>query len=243
MNISSIKYINMDKDREKLYLIDKLLRKFPYQRERIEGVKCGNSDVPMDKYLRYGLLPYLKDQTETRQKGVLGCWIAHARALESVTETDGITVVLEDDFVCKDGFFDRAISMINNFDKDFDVILFDPKGTGPLAKHAIAPCIYDVEGCSYPEYMGSQCLFYNNKRVPYIRDTILDSHVRDFDGYILYEKKIKSYVFYTGLSRSIYFYSDVQGEEYRNSFWYGMTEWIEYVCDWDGKVVDKRVSA
>lgn len=236
MKISSIKYINMDKDKEKLYLIDKLLKKFPYSRQRVAGVQCSDPLIPVNRYLKHGLLPYLQIDTEARQKGALGCWIAHANALESITSTDGITVVLEDDFVCKDGFFERALKMIENFDRDFDVIMFDPKGDGPLERHSIARDIYDVEGYSFPEYVGSHCLFYNNQRVPFILDTMLNSFVRDFDGFLLVEEKIKCYVFYTGMSRSVYFYSDVLGIKQENSFWHGVTEWIDFTYDWDKTV-------
>lgn len=221
----------MDKDREKLYLIEKLLGRFPYINQRISGVKCKSSDVSARRYIKNGFLPYLKADTEFRQNGALGCWMAHANALESVREPEGITVVLEDDFVCKYGFFDRALEMIRSFDTEFDVIIFDPNGSGPLSQHAICPGIYDAGGCSFPEYMGSHCLFYNNKRVPHILDAMLDAPIRDFDGYLLVEDRIKTYVFYTGMSRSVYFYSDILGARHRGSFWNGISEWVDFVLE------------
>lgn len=232
-NITSIKYINLDKDFEKRFLLNKLLSKFTYPLERIPGVLVDSKFSSAEKYMKYGLQSYVKEVKESRQRGVLGCWVAHAKALESIIETEGITVVLEDDFVCRDGFFERALKMIENFDKDFDVIMFDPEGTGPLDHHAIGSGMYETEGYTYPEYHGSHCLFYNNKSVHRILETMLNSFVRDFDGFLLIEQTIKAYVFYTGEAKSLFFSSDVNGVRSETSLWDGIGSWIDFVCEWE----------
>ncbi|WP_075187333.1 glycosyltransferase family 25 protein [Teredinibacter haidensis] len=235
-NVTYIKYINMDKDVEKRFLISKLLSKFPYASQRIQGVMVNDQNISIENYLKFGFQSYLKKLPVNRQNGVLGCWIAHIKALESITETDGITVVLEDDFVCKEGFFEKALKMIKEFDKDFDVIVFDPSGGGPLDRHSIGSDMYDVDGYSSPEYVGSHCLFYNNKSVKRILKTILSSFVTDFDGFLFKDQTINSYVFYTGESCSIYYYSDTCGIGDQTSLWYGIANWIDFVCDWKSDV-------
>lgn len=233
MEITSIKYINMDKDIEKRFLIEKLLSKFQFTTQRISGIQYAKSPENHIKYLSHGVAPYIMDDSLARQHGAIGCWIAHVKALETIDASTGYTVVIEDDFVCKDDFFEKALAMLNEFNRDFDVIVFDPKGDGPASGHYISPGIYDAQGCSHPHYVGSHCLFYNNSRITNLIKTIHSSQIRDYDGYLLVNKLISSYIFYTGRSKSIYFYSDVDGKPQQNSFWNGMAEWINYICPWD----------
>jgi hypothetical protein len=118
-------------------------------------------------------------------------------------------VVLEDDFVCRPKFFENALRMVNAFDRDFDVILFDPWGTGPLAKHKIAENIYFPANCTYPYYGGSHCLFINNTRIPRILEAKLTSEVMDYDGFLLGSGKIDTYIFYTKECATQPFGSDI----------------------------------
>lgn len=238
--ITAIKYINMDKCIEKRFLIEKLFSKFPFfPKQRIAGVQYAMSPESYAKYLTQGVAQYIMDDSEARQHGAIGCWIAHVKALESVDTASGYTVVLEDDFVCKDDFFEKALAMLNEFDRDFDVAIFDPNGEGPSPEHRISSGIYDVEGCSFPQYFGSHCLFYNNSKIPKILNSIFSSQIRDYDGFLLCNELLSSYVFYTGSSKTVYFYSDIEGKPQKNSFWKGMTEWINYMCTWDSVRITK----
>jgi len=117
--------------------------------------------------------------------------------------------VLEDDFVCRPKFFENALRMVEAFDREFDVILFDPWGTGPLAKHQIAENIYYPANCTYPYYGGTHCLFINNARIPSILEAKRTSEVMDYDGFLLGSGKIDTYVFYTKECATRPFGSDI----------------------------------
>jgi hypothetical protein len=143
---------------------------------------------------------------------VVGCWIAHSRALESITERQGITVVVEDDFICTDDFFDRALKMINSFDLDFDVIVFDPWGEGPQEEHRVSDDIYRPRNCLPFSYVGTQCLFINNHKIPNILESKLNSKIRDYDNFLFANHKINCYVFYTGLSGTRHIGSDIRSK-------------------------------
>jgi GR25 family glycosyltransferase involved in LPS biosynthesis len=219
MEIKQIRYINIEKNIGRKYLIEKLLAKFNFPFSRVPGVtyEVGNPDF--EKYVVCGLEQYVREKPYSRQKGVIGCWIAHSKALENVTEQDGITVVLEDDFVCRAHFFNKAMQMVNEFKRDFDVIMFDPFGKGPLESHKIVKNIYDPQGATFPLYHGAQCLFVNNKSIPKILDAKLTSQIRDYDGYLFYnDKNIVSYVFYTGASSAIKLGSDIEIKKFRTPF-------------------------
>jgi GR25 family glycosyltransferase involved in LPS biosynthesis len=206
MDITSIRYINMDKNWHRKLFMELLLGAMSYPVIRKAGVKFRSDNPSYDKYLTLGIAPYVNSE---RSEGVVGCWIAHSQVLEEITEQAGITVVLEDDFVCRPKFFENALRMVNAFDRDFDVILFDPWGTGPLAKHKIAENIYFPANCTYPYYGGSHCLFINNTRIPRILEAKLTSEVMDYDGFLLGSGKIDTYIFYTKECATQPFGSDI----------------------------------
>lgn len=231
MEITSIKYINMDKDHEKRFLLEKVLNRHTYPIHRISGVAYSQSPDSYQNYMLNGVASYVVNDSLKRQNGVIGCWIAHIKALESVIETDGYTVVVEDDFVCKDNFFEEALTMLNSADIDLDVAIFDPKGDGPHPDHLIQDRIYHSQGESFPLYAGSHCVFYKNCKIKSLLKTIESSEIRDYDGYLLCNPNIKTYLFYTGQSRTIYFYSDIEDFQIENSLWRGIEEWITYMCN------------
>lgn len=228
MEITSIKYINMEKDHEKRFLLEKVLSRYTYSIQRISGVAYSQNPDSYKNYTLNGLASYVASDSLKRQNGVIGCWIAHVQALESTVETEGYTVVVEDDFVCKDSFFEKALAMLNNSSIDLDVAIFDPKGEGPLSCHLIQNGIYNSQGDSFPLYAGSHCVFYKNSRIQALLKIINSSEIRDYDGYLLCNQNIKTYLFYTGLSRTIYFYSDIEDFQIENSLWRGVQDWINY---------------
>jgi len=198
MDITSIRYINMARNWDRSLFMRLLLKSVPYKVVRCPGVRFDASNNKYDKYLKYDVSANLKGEDKHRCNGVIGCWIAHSRALESIKEREGVTVILEDDFVCKNNFFDDALKMLNSFDKDFDIIVFDPSGKGPFGMHKVAENIYSPHRYSYPFYYGSHCLFVRNDRIPKILETKLNSQITDYDGWVLCDTRIDSYVFYTG---------------------------------------------
>jgi hypothetical protein len=195
MNITSIRYINMDQNWHRKLFMKSLLKPMSYKVVRCPGVKFDIENKAYDKYLKCGVDANLES---AKANGVVGCWIAHSHALEEVTEQEGITIVLEDDFICKAQFLENALKMVNAFDKDFDVILFDTWGAGPLEAHKIAEDIYHTQNYGFPYYGGTHCLFVNNARIPKILDAKLNSQVMDYDGFLLTSGKLNTYVFHTG---------------------------------------------
>jgi len=199
MEITSIRYVNMDKNWHKNLFMKLLLRSKPYKNFRIPGVKFDNGNNKYDKYLKQGIHPYLQSEDhKNRFNGVVGCWIAHSLALENVTEQHGITVVLEDDFVCYFNFFENALKMVKSFHKDFDIILFDTWGTGPFEMHRISENVYSPKSHSYPYYGGTHCLFVNNAKISKIIESKVNSQVMDYDGFLLASSKLDTFIFYTG---------------------------------------------
>lgn len=199
MNITSIRYINMDKNRRRKWLLKSLLGAVPNKILRFPGVKFDARDPAYQKYLLYGFHPSLDPvKDRSRVEGIAGCWIAHSHVLEGVSEQTGITVVLEDDFVCRSDFFENALRMVNAFNRDFDIILFDTRGDGPLEGHRVAENIYHPKNYSFPYYSGTHCMFVNNARIAKILDAKLNAQICDYDGFVLTSGKIDAYVFYTG---------------------------------------------
>jgi len=210
MDITSVRYINLARNWHRNLLISALLKKLPYKVLRCPGTLITDFNDPgIRKYLSLGFEEYLDPN---RIKGVAGCWIAHSHVLEEVTERSGITVVLEDDFVCQRGFFTLALKMVKEFNRDFDVILFDTWGKGPLDNHKISDNIYRPRNFSHPFYSGSHCLFVNNSRIPKILDLKLNSKVKDYDGYLIANDNIVVYIFYTGLCGSRNIGSDIYND-------------------------------
>lgn len=198
MEITSIRYINLVKNWHRKLFIKLLLRSVPYKTFRCPGVKFDSKNNAYDKYTKHGFKPYLESEHKHRSNGVIGCWIAHSLAIEDITEENGITVVLEDDFVCKSHFFKNALNMVNSFDREFDIIIFDTWGTGPFEIHKISENIYSPKKITFPYYAGSHCLFVNNARIFKILEAKLNVQVADYDGFLIGSDKLDTYVFYTG---------------------------------------------
>jgi len=195
----------MPSDRLRRGLLTRLLRKLPYDWRMISGIAYKPSDSAFEKYIAGGIHDYVKAQPQ-RMKGVVGLWIAHSKALEDIQDRDGITVVLEDDFVCQPDFFECALRMLDDFDRSFDVIMFDCQGSGPIEPHRIAPNIYQSDGLSYPAYWGSHCLFVNNASIPKILAAKTNTMVKDLDGFHLQrDTGLDVYLFYTGKCRQLFF--------------------------------------
>lgn len=225
MEITSIRYINMDKNWHRKLFMTLLLRSLPFKNFRYSGVRFDFKNNAYDKYLKYGFDPHLELINKDRITGVIGCWIAHSIVLEDVTEQNGITVVLEDDFVCRSHFFEKALSMVNSFNRDFDIVVFDTWGTGPLEIHKIYENIYSPRHYSYPYYGGTHCLFVNNARIPKILEAKINSQVLDYDGFLLTGGKLDTYIFYTGDCASRAIGSDITTRQRSN---YDL--WGVFIC-------------
>ncbi|WP_316832959.1 glycosyltransferase family 25 protein [Pedobacter aquatilis] len=192
-----IKYINLKQNQLRKARMEDLLVKFPYPYSRIEGVQYEEANPSYQHYTKQGTKPYLEGYVF--RKGVIGCWIAHSKALESIQSRSGISVILEDDFCCHEDFFTQALNRIENFKQPFDLLIFDPWGKGPLAAHKIAEHIYRPLDCTHPYYGGSHCVFVNNERIDEILDIKCQAKVMDYDGFLLEHPQINCFVFYTGL--------------------------------------------
>lgn len=228
MDIKEIRYINLRKNIGKRVLMELLLRKSRYPVKRVDGVVWDENISEYRDVVKNGLEDYVREESIGRQKGVIGCWIAHTNALKDVRVEDGVTVVLEDDFVCKRDFFDHALSMINKFDRDFDVVIFDPSGSGPISSDFVRPGIYKLKGHSYPHYFGAHCLFVNNRSIQKILKIKEKSAIKDYDGFLLYNTEINSFVFYTGRSRAAWLGSNISGNNSTLIFLYGMRRWFNF---------------
>jgi hypothetical protein len=78
MDITSIRYINMDKNWHRKLFMELLLGAMSYPVIRKAGVKFRSDNPSYDKYLTLGIAPYVNSE---RSEGVVGCWIAHSQVL------------------------------------------------------------------------------------------------------------------------------------------------------------------
>jgi GR25 family glycosyltransferase involved in LPS biosynthesis len=193
--ITSIRYINLAKNWHRNLFIKLLLRGLPFPVLRYDGVIFKGNEEQYSSYVKHGIFNLLGKE---RQPGVAGCWIAHSKVIEDVTDTEGITVVLEDDFVCKADFFETALEMIRTFSQEFDIIVFDPWGQGPVAVDRITENVYAPREYGYPYYAGAHCLFVNNASIQKILSIKLNSQITDFDRFLIESRKLNVYLFYTG---------------------------------------------
>jgi GR25 family glycosyltransferase involved in LPS biosynthesis len=201
MKIVGIRYINLRKNKWRRIFIFRMLKKTKYKFRRIHGVIYKKDDVMLNAYLQSGVEQYVvESKSQNRAAGIIGCWLAHVKALESIKTTDGLTAIMEDDFAFNSVFFSRALSMIRKFDAPFDVIFFDTRGSGPIGMNPIFPGAFDNDRLCSPSFVGSHCLFINNNSVEKILRIIKSSLVKDYDGFLLNNKDIDTYVFYTGQS-------------------------------------------
>jgi hypothetical protein len=203
MDIKHIRYISLPDDSLRRRLIERLLRKLPFPSRLVPGVVYdpGNPQE-FARYTRGGITDYLSTQPN-RIRGVVGLWIANSKAIEDVVDEDGITVVLEDDFVCKSSFFDTAREMVEKFARPFDVIMFDCQGS-PREIHKIAENVYHAKGESFPAYWGSHVLFVNNRSIPKILEAKAKFGAMDVDGFFLHPHTgLDVYQFYTGKARQL----------------------------------------
>lgn len=206
MKITNIKYINLKKNSGRNKYMRRLLNLFAYNYQRIPGVLVTPDAIGLQKYLTKGIDPNLGS---LRSNGVVGCWIAHCRALESIHDSEGITVILEDDFACTEDFFDSALAQIGEFNYKFDIILFDTYGRGPLAIHKVQEGAYKVTNRPDGFYGGTHCIFVRNESAPKILKKLLDSQVTDYDKFLLSNTDLSNYVFYSGKCSIRDFGSDI----------------------------------
>lgn len=212
LKITSIRYINLKQNWHRRMMIKPLLKNLSFPIIRSPGVVFNFNDLGFQKYLTHGVEEYLVGTKE--EKGVIGCWIAHLKTLESISERSGITVILEDDFVCTDNFFSKAIKMVNDFDYEFDVIAFDTRGDGPLEEQRIAENIYKpkkyFQKYSTGVQFGAQCLFINNSKIPLLIELLLNSKIQDYDCFLFSSHNINCFLFYTWLSNSRHLGSNIR---------------------------------
>ncbi|WGL17554.1 hypothetical protein PVT68_04495 [Microbulbifer bruguierae] len=200
-----------------------------YTLQRINGVEYDQEYGDHIVHDTVDLEDYLQRENVQRQNGVIGCWLAHTRAIENTRADDGLTVVLEDDFMFRKDFFRKSIDMIINFKRDFDVLIFDPSGLGPKREHFLEPGIFNAKGSSYPYFYGSHCLFYNRRSIPKILKIKQKSKISDYDGFLLSNTSIKTYIFYTGESMGISLGSNISGSSSLTSFLLGIRNRFKFL--------------
>ena len=229
MEITGIRYINLAENWGRRMLMELMLRRSQRAPHRCPGVVYDPAERQFAGYRQRQCSPYLDSLDARRVKGILGCWIAHSRALKGVRDQHGVTVVLEDDFVCYRKFFDKALEMVRGFEHDFDVIVFAPDGCGPLQEHRIDYGTYDPKGVTHPYYHGTQCLFVNNASIPRILEAKARARVKDFDGFLFSpENDLRTYAMYTGLSGYLYMGSNVDDAPYEAGRLRLLQRWLGY---------------
>jgi hypothetical protein len=208
MDIKQIRYISLPDESLRRRLLERLLIRVPYPSRLVPGVVYDPANPDFEPYTRRGIAEYVTAHPG-RVKGVVGLWIANSRAIEDIVERDGVTVVLEDDFVCTSSFFDTARDMLARFDRPFDVIMFDCMGK-PRDAHKIMENVYRTDGETFPTYWGSHVLFVNNRSIDRILEAKRNFTVMDVDGFFLHPGTgLEVYQFYTGKCRQLYFGSRV----------------------------------
>jgi glycosyltransferase involved in cell wall biosynthesis len=204
MEIKKVFFISLKQDKLRRFLLSCLLSRFHYPTKWIAAERYEPSNRSHERFIKSGIMPYVKGNPAL-SPGVLGAWLSHWKALEHITFDDGVSVILEDDFACRDLFFEKALKMINNFGQDFDVIMFDMAGGGPHLKHQLSPGVFATSGATFPDYFGAHCLFVNNRSVKKILRSMSKTKAHDPDGFYLMKMNgLSNYAFYTGISTTFF---------------------------------------
>jgi glycosyltransferase involved in cell wall biosynthesis/GR25 family glycosyltransferase involved in LPS biosynthesis len=230
MEIKKVFFISLKQDKLRRFLLSCLLSRFHYPTKWIAAERYEPSNRSHERFIKSGIMPYVKGNPAL-SPGVLGAWLSHWKALEHITFDDGVSVILEDDFACRDLFFEKALKMINNFGQDFDVIMFDMAGEGPHLKHQLSPGVFATSGATFPDYFGAHCLFVNNRSVKKILRSMSKTKAHDPDGFYLMKMNgLSNYAFYTGISTTFFWGSHTRSV--RVSLKDKLTrifEWFRYV--------------
>lgn len=224
IEITSVRYISLPKDTLRRIFLSFTLRCIKYKKTWVPGVDVMKNPGLIEACKKKGFSDTLRSPEHAfRRLGVAGCWLAHTGVIKSITEREGYTVVLEDDFICHPHFFERANEMIGNFSYDFDVALFDTGGEGPVAADKVADRIYKTNNISHPIYRGAHCLFINNKNIDKILLAINESPIHDYDGFLLHCGALRNFIFFTDLCSVVNFGSHTSNCE--NNI-YGIFDWF-----------------
>jgi GR25 family glycosyltransferase involved in LPS biosynthesis len=208
IDITGIKYINLNRNWHRHLFLKLHLMPFRYPKQKIKGVIIRPDDHEMQEHLQHGV-HYSVQLDTTKGQGLAGCWIAHSHALQAIENNIGITAILEDDFICTKDFFSSALRLIKELNTEFDVIIFDPVGTGPLEIHKVADGVYQPRAHLYPYYYGTHCLFINNASKSKILAAKQLSQLSEYEHFLLENNAIKTLICYTGKSGSRNIGSDI----------------------------------
>lgn len=213
----SVSVINLPKNKTRRFFTRLQMGLEGVQYQVVDGVLYDPSNPEHNQFTKNGLMAYVKEEcSEQRIKGVTGCWVAHANVINNIQEDSGqYTVILEDDFMFRKGFFDQLYKEIQKIDlDDFDLICIDPRGDGPLNEDHIQGNFFKPNGKTFPTYWGAHCIVINNKSKDKILNCLKSSEVHDIDGFYLGATGFKSLLLYTDNKSSlIYLGSDLLGKK------------------------------
>lgn len=205
-SIQEIFYINLERNKLKRYLLENLLDRFSLPYRRVPGVICNIDEIQQT----HSMASYLSTVDPSRLRGVTGCWLAHHNALSLIDKTrPGFTLILEDDFTCDDGFFEKLLKKVALLSEPFDIAIVDPRGLGPFENFKINEGIYRSGGKSFPYYCGSHCLLVRNSSADKILKAKSESSIMDYDGFLFCSSLLTNILIYTEQSGIINLGSDI----------------------------------
>jgi GR25 family glycosyltransferase involved in LPS biosynthesis len=190
MKFTNVAYINMDHRVDKNDAITKELKTCPeIPITRFSGHYATNfCDYQVENYITHG---------SHRHRGVIGCWIAHQKLLESYKDNinDDWLLVFEDDAKIFSAFW--IFSSIIQPPEDTEILFFDTyKSKNPIdPKHIIDNNykIYNIYG-SWPNFVGTHCYAIKYSAINKVYNILNSVKVyKDIDGYIFNNPNIIKY--------------------------------------------------
>ena len=128
-------YINLPERQDRAKFQDEQLFALGYDFQRFEAIRYDLNNPNHQTYVNsQGLHPYLTRNQRgiDRQAGVIGCYLSHLKAIENITDTNGYTLIIEDDlFIFLQRFF-RSIESFLSQNIEHDLVVIDPRGVNGI---------------------------------------------------------------------------------------------------------------
>jgi len=228
MNISQITYINLDFRVDKLNHILMQLKDINIPYFKTSGII--SDDYEQYKFREYTVKHLSLEGNKKKYKGILGCFLAHKKAVSNLInfaaenldlESDNYSLILEDDVIIDSDFWNFVFELPDL--KDADMIFFDSGREKELTNfpmYCSDPVCYKNFYKSNPKFIGAHCYAIKNKKLQKILQYLEDvKEYKDPDGYYFDNKQFTVYCFQTGkvkINRKLS--SDrLMGVEYENN--------------------------
>ncbi len=182
--------INLDRRTDRWARQERQFRRFGVAGVRFSAVRYDPAGPPPPEMQR-GLHRYLTahDRGLQRQPGVVGCYLSHVRAIETMPDDDGATLLCEDDLKILDARFFRRVGQAVDQLPEADMIFFDSVRGKIPAHHRRSRNMYfpseEDKNLRTAHYGGAHAVAIRHRRRDFILAELSRHPITDFDGLLL----------------------------------------------------------